>query len=353
MENAVTPDSGTIVIRVTPTAGGPAATLVLPILKHGGLLVIPIIGFEQAGASSAQSAQKFFFNFFVSRAVPFSSSGFSGTTPDQIMFGPRFRWFGDVRVASYPQQITSGVATFAAGFATQVAQLQVNKLVQAGEFTTGLEYRISSFPKFLGGLQSNGKERSNLALIGGFGAISPLNPQESLQIFYTPPVGSSQRGAFLQQFPTSTNFTYTGFTTPDRGRFYWEYGAGLRVTTHFFDDSGIESSPAMLSYSVGQNQIVSGGLSSGVVQRVEGFYPLALGDRFGSKTTIWYLFGRVDMRIAAPRQVTPFILQPAGSDITGYNPQVNIVTVRSNRDLYTIGVGIDAVKLINTIAGSH
>lgn len=55
------------------------------------------------------------------------------------------------------------------------------------------------------------------------------------------------------------------------------------------------------------------------------------------------------MRLAAPRQTIPFVLEPAPSTVNGFDSNVNIVTTRSNRDLYTIGVGVDAVKLIKTM----
>jgi hypothetical protein len=338
-------------VTVRATSDGQAVTAIVETAtRPGGLIVIPVIGFEQAGASSANSSQKFFFNFFISRALPLRNSGYDGRDEAGKVFGPKLRWWGDVRIASYPQQITSGVGVFATGFATQVAQLQVNKLAQAGEFKTGIDYRLSSFPRFFPSVGATSKERTQLSFVAGFGAISPLNPTESLEIFKTPPVGSAQRSAFLAKFPSSTNFLYTGFVTSDRDRFYWQYGAGVRLTTLFFDDLGLQgASPAMITYSLGQNQLVSGGLSRGVVQRLEAFFPLPLGDRF--KDNSLYLFGRVEMRLAPPHQITPFILEPADPNVTGFNPQVNIVAMRSNRDIYTIGVGVDAVKLIKTVTG--
>jgi hypothetical protein len=348
-EDATIPASGLIVVRAS--GNGQVATAIVQIsTQPGGLIVIPVIGFEQAGASSAQTHQKFFFNFFVSRPFPHANSGYTGVDDAGRVFGPKLRWWGDVRIASYAQQVTSGVGVFATGFATQVAQLQVNKLAQAGEFNTGIDCRLTSFPGFFPSIAWTSKERTQLSLVVGFGAISPFNPTESLEIFKTPPSGSSQRDAFLKLFPSSANFLYTGFTTPDRDRFYWQYGAGLRLTTQFFDQSGLQrGSPAMITYSLGQNQLVSGGISRGLVQRLEAFFPLPLGEVF--KDNSLYLFGRVDMRIAAPHQTTPFILEPADATITGFNPQVNIVSMRSNRDIYTIGVGVDAVKLMKTITG--
>jgi hypothetical protein len=123
----------------------------------------------------------------------------------------------------------------------------------------------------------------------------------------------------------------------------------------YFDHSNVEGavSPAMLTYTLGQNQIVSGGVSSGVVQRIEGFLPLPRGQRFAKNTSIFYLFGRVDMRLASPRQTTPFILQPAPSTVNAYDSDVNIIAAGSTRDIYTIGVGVDALKLIKAIAGQN
>jgi hypothetical protein len=355
---------------VSASGGGVKAAVPIKVItRRGGLIVVPVIGFEQAGASSAQSSQKFFFNFFISRPLPIwgnqgydptkQKTGSSGKKKDPCVddplcaariFGPKLRLWGEVRIASYPQQITSGVGEFATGFATQVAQIKVNQLAQAGEFNTGLDYRVSSFPKIFPTIGDKSDERVMLSGIASFGAISPFNPLDVLQIFVNPDPASAQGPAFYAKFPTSKGFQFTGFTTPDRDRFYWEYGAGVRLTTLYFDQAGNQGlSPAMVSYTLGQNQLVSGGHSSGWVQKAEAFFPLPLGERFAKNITTLYLFGRADMRLSRPHQTTPFVLQPADPSITGFNPQVNIIGIASNRDLYTIGVGIDAVKLIKSI----
>lgn len=353
---AILADPSRKYVQITATAKDTAESTQVAVARAAvtsqpsGNIVIPIIGFEQAGASAAQSAQKFFFNLFISRPLPF---GREEVVDDGVNLGSRYRWFGNVRIASYPQQITSGVGEFATGFAAQVAKLKVNQLAQAGEFNTGLDWRLKASNWGLYGIgDPDVKEYTLISAVAGFGAISPLNPLESLQIFATPPVGSPQRAGFLNSFPTSATSTYTAFVTPDRGRFYWEYGAGLRLTTLYFDKSNVMGgvTPAMLTYSLGQNQVVTGGVSSGIVQRLEGFFPLPLGERFSKQVTTLYLFGRVDMRLARPKQIVPFILQPAPAGINGFDSDLNIVTVRSNRDLYTIGVGVDAVGLIRSIS---
>src|SRR2546428_328423 len=106
--------------------------------NQGGDLTTAVVGFEQAGASSARSDQKFFFDFFISRPLPFSKSNVDP-------FGPRVRWWGNVRIASYPQQINTSVAEFATTFANRVGALKVNEIAQFGEFRSGPDIRIKAF----------------------------------------------------------------------------------------------------------------------------------------------------------------------------------------------------------------
>src|SRR5262245_50624300 len=83
----------------------------------GGDLTMAVIGFEQSGASGAKSDQKFFFDFFTSRPLPFlfgdDKTDVKPTEPFPVdksglvraqPFGPPVHWWGDVRIASYPQQ---------------------------------------------------------------------------------------------------------------------------------------------------------------------------------------------------------------------------------------------------------
>jgi hypothetical protein len=103
-----------------------AIARVVVTLEPAGDVVIPVIGFEQAGASSAQSDQKFFFSFFISGPLPFGVGAFAKETASAApndhssqesksarnsIFGTRMHWWGDVRIASYPQQISSGIGS--------------------------------------------------------------------------------------------------------------------------------------------------------------------------------------------------------------------------------------------------
>src|SRR6266849_967885 len=84
-----------------------------------------IVGYHQAGASSANFTQNFFFDFFFMR-----------TLSSKHLWEGQWNLWGDVRIASSPQQITTGVGTFVSNFATQVSNLPVNQLAQSADFQT-------------------------------------------------------------------------------------------------------------------------------------------------------------------------------------------------------------------------
>src|SRR5438445_12733778 len=92
-----------------------------------GELSRTIVGFEQAGASAASSAQRFFFNEYISVPFPVKQTLVksdcvplkqkSDCVPlkqkSDCDFGPRVRLWGDVRITTVPQQITSSIGPFA------------------------------------------------------------------------------------------------------------------------------------------------------------------------------------------------------------------------------------------------
>jgi hypothetical protein len=138
-----------------------------------------------------------------------------------------------------------------------------------------------------------------------------------------------------------------GLTTPVRDRFFRQYGAGFRLTTQFYDQNDKTlNSPAMVAVSFGQNELVSGGKFRGVAARIEATYPLRLEKI--SDSLVLYLFGRVNTALGASHQTTPLLLQTA-TGVTATDPAVAIIAQPSNRDLYTIGVGVDAAALITAM----
>jgi hypothetical protein len=123
----------------------------------------------------------------------------------------------------------------------------------------------------------------------------------------------------------------------------------LRLTTRFYDAGDkILPAPAMVAFSVGQNELVSGGTLRGVTGKFEGFYPLSIGPPKSTDPLVIYLFGRANLHFGHATESTPLILQQAAG-ILPDNPGIAVIAQPSARDSYTIGVGIDAVQLISKL----
>jgi len=317
------------------------------VLWRTGLEFRAILGFQQAGASAAQASLNWFTDIYFSNPLPLGNSKAED---------PRWRWWGNVRVASYPQQGNVPVSTFASNFITEFGKVNVNQLVEGGEYVTGFEFRLNNFgnKSFVGQSEST-RQRFTLGFTGSIGATSPFSPATTVNIFAVPAKTSPQYARFSTTFPSAANSTYIAFVSPDRDQFFREYFFGLRMTTHFADmtdKAAMITAPALASISFGQNEQVTGGRLHGVVMRSEGFYPLPIGDRADSSTAAKmfsgiYLFGTVQLYLKRGQNISPFVLQPAPSTVNAYDSNVAQVTVPSNRDIYRIGVGIDLVSVVN------
>ncbi len=303
-----------------------------------GELSRTIVGFEQAGASAASSAQRFFFNQYVSVPFPVKQKA-------DADFGPRVRLWGDVRITSVPQQISSTVGTFAAAFPQQAADLKVNEVAQGAEFLAGAEVRLGGMR-----LGENARQKFSMYLVFGGGAISPLTPKDTLQVFSIAPgsLADEQRAILESLYPQVVGKSEVAFVTADRDRFFSEYYGGFRFKTHYFDNQSTPRFPAVLDVTYGQNESVTGGRLRGGVLRLEGFYPLPYDTgRF------LYLFGTAMLKPSRARIADPLILQPPDPDIKVPSSQVAMVTVpQVNRDYYRIGIGIDFIELVKVIRKS-
>src|SRR5271165_7136762 len=87
-----------------------------------------VLGVQQAAASSADSRQSFFLDFFVERGLSQISA-----------VNARFLLWGNVRVASVPQQVSSALSLLAPGSGTALPSVNINQLVQSAEFLNGVE----------------------------------------------------------------------------------------------------------------------------------------------------------------------------------------------------------------------
>lgn len=299
-----------------------------------------IVGYQQAGASSSDFQQNWFTDFFISRPL------FSGGT---------FRWWGNVRVASFPQAGNQSVAELASGLAAQVGALKLNQLAQGAEFLTGAEYQIWE-GSAMRGLSENTLQRFSLGFIAAFGETGFFSsPSGDVPVFQVPSSSSPQWGAFQQAYGAITT-PYIGFINPDSPRFAKEYLAGLRLTTRYIDPTGLPlaTAPAMLGVTVGQNQVISGGKLQGVVGRIEAFYPLPFGNRghgvAGAFSSI-YLFGSAQMRFGGAKTLPALALAPAPSGVLASDPDVTLAVSPSVRDTYRLGFGVDLVSLISQLTG--
>lgn len=343
----------TIGLATVPTLAGAQETK--PCTARGGEIQEAIVGFQQSGASAAEHKQSYFFDFFISRPVPIAPQPCPDTNvvdaahAADTLYGPRLRWWGNVRLASYPQQVTAAIGTFAADLGTSAASVPVNQLVQTAEFVTGLEWRFAQFNRALDGNDRDERQLFALSVFGGGGASSPLDPNETLHIYETPAASSPQRAAFVAAYPAAANSPYVGFVEPDRDRFFRQYSVGLRLTTLYAKkgkfgqpDEPYLAAPAMLSVSFGQNEMVTGGRLDGVVGRFEAFYPLLIAGDRSDRSMIVYLFGSALLRLGSANQTAPFILKEVDTTVVhGYDPTVAIVPAATNRDTYMIGFGIE------------
>jgi len=303
-----------------------------------------ILGWHQAGASSADSEQNLFFDFFVARPL---GSG-------KNVYDNRFNLWGQVRVASSPQQRTIPLSQFAAGFAQQVGNIPVNELAQSAEFISGVEVRP------LGKWETETRIRT-IGFVGFFGANGAFkDPSTQAKIFRVPPVDSPQWGNFVSQFKEFENdafrnkATFLALVPPDRERFYRQYGFGIRYSSYVKDD--IDSPAAVLTATLGQDQSITRGRYVGPVLKMDAFYPMP-----SEKASFVYLFGTANLAVAKPQERTPLALELVSNDcpsnapsadvgvkcgVKPFQDNVAVNAVPSSRDTYRIGVGIDAIGLL-------
>jgi hypothetical protein len=290
-----------------------------------------VVGYHQAGASSAKFTQNFFFDFFIMRNLS------DGDLWDEHTWS----LWGDVRIASFPQQVTTGVGTFATNFATQVSNLPVNQLAQGADFQTGLEYVLKKW-------EPNRTYRT-LGLVGYVGALGAFQPPDSqMEIFNVPDKASLQYPAFAAQFPTAANAKYVGFVPPNRERFYRNFGLGVRVTTFDMDDQLVP--PATYTLSFGQDEAITAGTFSSVVGKIDVFYPLQIPGTSSAKYKCLYLFANANLRLSKATSIPTFALQNPnanGTTVQPFDPNLAVITIPSSRDTYRFGVGIDLLTLIH------
>lgn len=292
-----------------------------------------IVGFEQAGAAASDSTGKPFFDIFINTPL---SRKHECSKPKCL---PRFSVWGDVRLTSTAEQVNA-LADVSADSISAITGSKLNQIASAFDFTVGPEVRLRRF------------YNTTLSLIAGFGAVSPVSPKQSAQIFEVPDKDSPQRAAFLAKFPGAKDSQQIAFISPDRDRFLRQYFGGFRFKTYNICGANEDDCkkgklrptfPATFDVTFGQNEAVTGGRLHKFVVGLDGFYPLPFPDN----KRFLYLFGSARLKAGGPKNNdTPFILATAASSVKVTDDTVFIADpTPTNRDTYRIGFGVDLFEL--------
>jgi hypothetical protein len=340
------------------TAGG--QTIATDLLLHKrtnavGEFARTIVGFQQSGANSADSAQRFFLDLWLSTPSPFNVIWQDPWKTDPN-FGSRLRFWGDVRITSTPQQIQSSLGDFVVGFAGQVAALKVNQVAQSAELMGGGEFRLFKWGATnnrLLSFDSSARERFALYFTLGGGFTTPIEPLSFTQVFVNPTPGTEpnfdNQIAKLGLTNQIAGKEFIAFVSQDRAKFLGQFYGGIRTKTFYYDrytDEPLRRFPATLDVLIGQNQSVTGGIYRHAVLRLDGFYPLPY-----QSAKFVYLFGTSDLVLGGPRGETPILLQAGTNAPPIPDPSIFLMPPlrQLNRDQYRIGAGIDIIQLIDSI----
>ena len=290
-----------------------------------------ILGVEQSGGASAKSQGKPFLNLFINTPlINDNGDGDADGDADNNKL-PRVSVWGDVRLTSTPAQVKAFANISSAAVDTLLGG-EANELALGFDFVVGPEFRFARF------------DNVTMNFIAGFGAVSPLDPKQSVELFEVPKDNSSQATPFFEAFPGAKGKEHIAFIAPERDRFLRQYFGGLRFRTYTKDGSNIQNVfPSMLDVTFGQSEAVTGGKLHKFVLGLDGFYVLP----FPAEYRFLYLFGSAKFKVGGPKSIkTPFLLDTSSSSVKVTDANVFIADpIPSNRDVYRIGFGVDLFEL--------
>jgi hypothetical protein len=328
-----------------------------------------IVGYEQSGANSANSAGRLYADSYYGRAI--------STT------GPlaRARIFGDANIGSSAQNANSTLGGFATGLSGTASSLKLNQVASVAEFLTGAELSLTP---------PNGNDNSRLALFGEYGATGSLQTAELTNI-YAFPANTTQAYSLLVAAeaandakngvtnPTTTipttcvvgsspkitgvanNCMYIEFVQ-QQPYFNQEGYVGLKMVTPLTDGTLSNSVPDVISIGFGANNAVYRRMRFKTL-RVDGFVPFSVppsGGNTKSSVPVFYIFGYACL--AFDHSVFPntnnFIPLDASSTVNvGGVPQSPnsgntyvIYTTPQPEEYYSIGVGVDLKSVWGSVS---
>jgi hypothetical protein len=250
-----------------------------------------------------------------------------------------------IRLTSAAQPATNGVVSVISN-PTGLTTYNYSNVGQVLDFVAGPAWRI---PK------------TKWALIGNFGAITPLSSQSAPVTYVAPAPGTQECATLLNRFSVKNGYnpgltpntsatpttciangiTDIAFSNQDRSNFFLKYGGGFRTwypaVTCASSDSKCVPAYYAADLTLGQDSSVTGGQLRGVVFKIDGLFPIK------TKNYSWlYLFGSAYIRLRTNQNLAPLLLQSPSSPISVPSPTVDVLPlVQPNRDYYRLGVGLN------------
>ena len=318
-----------------------------------------VLGFEQVGGSSTAGKVRPFLNLFIS--VPINSRKTGGKAPG-------FSVWTDFRLSSAPSQRFLNLKSITTDFLNSDKAFGENEVVQTFRVNAGIDIRLlkegniipffspgkSSFSLIAGGGVSSPLSKPNQALAEIFEiplVIDPNNPENQVpspqfEKFYSRLRGNIEKIDLPDLLPSSRNIA---FVNEERVRFERRLFVGGRLKVNFFEDRFRQRnmSPAIFDLTVGADEAVTGRLRSPVMS-FDGFTPLPFGN------DVFYLYAGGSLKLernAFANVPSIFLRSSAFTSSTLEAPTTLIVPgrqnpfVRSSRDTYFFGIGIDFMRL--------
>ena len=314
-----------------------------------------ITGLEQVGASSANSQQHPFLNFYFNSPISFGKKNVTcphnpcaeGENPTQK---PKYNFsvWGDLRFTTTAVQTIAALPNLSTNLIQSNNTSKPNDLVQSFDFLVGLEKEIISQGQLFRGLFN---AKTSVSLIAAGGAINPLSSDNTTVFYKVPRVnnGMDVDARFLKAFPEAVGKTNVAFISPERDRFFRQYYGRLRFKTFFYENNEKQKTifPAMFDVTIGQNEAITNRLK-GVILRLDGSTPFPV-----KNADFLYLFASVQMKLGrnVNQAIPSFFLEPAATGTSLTNSDTAAIPVdrspflRSNRDIFKIGIGVDLLKI--------
>lgn len=272
--------------------------------------------------------------------------------------------WGRVRLLSGPLPSSDNVVAAITNPSGTITTSTFSSVGQVVDYVLGPEIRLHQWDRADG-------NTDRVSFIVGFGATTPVSSNQLQLNFQAPTVNSQQCYQLVAQYPTifsrgsgpggsctlttivpgqasGQTVSTISFDSEDRTNFLMKYGGGIRLA-HVYPAKGQQPAYAgTFDMTIGQDQAITGGSYRGLVFRVDGVYPLALGG-----SSFLYLFGSASMKSSRNENSASIILSPATTPALPL-PATAVVLPQSqpNRDFYRFGVGLNLTAIFCKLSPS-